>query len=338
VQSVTFPVEAGKYTILDIRTDNKDHTRAKANAEDTINKHPDIACMVGLWAYNPPAILSAVKGAGKEGEIKIVAFDEQIDTLQGVADGDVYGTIVQQPFLFGYRSVEYLAALIRGQDVDVPASGKIYIPHTVIKQDNVAEFRQRVTAIMDGVGEPPPHDREYDTTQPVTVAFITNAVDPFWTLAERGCELAGPALNAEARVLMPPNGQVEEQKRYIEELIAAKCQGMAISPIDPANQVDIINRASESMKVICQDSDAPDTDRLFYLGTSNYLAGRAAGKLVKEACPEGGKVMIFVGKMEVLNAQERSQGVIDELMDAPFPAEFADQSPGDSDSSSVVTE
>jgi ribose transport system substrate-binding protein len=38
--------------------------------------------------------------------------------------------------------------------------------------------------------------------------------------------------------------------------------------------------------------------------------------------------MIFVGKMEVLNAQERSQGVIDELMDAPVPAEFADQMEG----------
>jgi ribose transport system substrate-binding protein len=121
---------------------------------------------------------------------------------------------------------------------------------------------------------------------------------------------------------------VDEQKRYIEELIAGQCQGLAISPIDPANQVDIINRACESMKVICQDSDAPDTERLFYLGTSNYLAGRAAGKLVKEACPDGGKVMIFVGKMEVLNAQERSQGVIDELMDAPFPEEFADQAGG----------
>jgi ribose transport system substrate-binding protein len=324
-RSAKFPIAAGKYTILDIRTDNKDHTRAKANAEDSINKHPDIACMVGLWAYNPPAILSAVQGAGKEGEIKIVAFDEQIDTLQGIADGEIYGTIVQQPFLFGYRSVEYLAALVRGQEVDVPENGKIYIPHSVIKQDNVAEFRQRVSAILDGRGEAPPHDREYETSRPVTVAFITNAVDPFWTLSQRGCELAEPAFNATCHVRMPPNGQVEEQKRYIEELIAARCEGLAVSPIDPANQADILNRACESMKVICQDSDAPDTERLFYLGTSNYLAGRAAGKLVKEACPEGGKVMIFVGKMEVLNAQERSQGVIDELLDAPIPEEFADQ-------------
>jgi ribose transport system substrate-binding protein len=79
----------------------------------------------------------------------------------------------------------------------------------------------------------------------------------------------------------------------------------------------MINQAAAVMPVLCQDSDAPESNRLFYLGTSNYQAGRAAGKLVKQALPEGGKVMIFVGKLEVLNAQERSRGVIEELMDKP---------------------
>lgn len=61
----------------------------------------------------------------------------------------------------------------------------------------------------------------------------------------------------------------------------------------------------------------------FSSGTHNYLAGRAAGKLVKEAIPEGGDVMIFVGMMEQLNAQQRSAGVIDELLDKPIPEDIA---------------
>ena len=89
---------------------------------------------------------------------------------------------------------------------------------------------------------------------------------------------------------------------------------MVISPIDPANQEEMINNACEKMKVITQDSDAPTTNRIFYIGTDNYTAGRQAGELVVKACPEGGKVMVFVGKMEVLNAQERSQGVVDVLL------------------------
>ena len=57
--------------------------------------------------------------------------------------------------------------------------------------------------------------------------------------------------------------------------------------------------------------------RLCFIGMNNYGAGREAGKLVKEAVPEGGKVMIFVGRLEQLNALQRRQGVIDELLDRP---------------------
>lgn len=321
----SFPVEAGKYTVLDIRTDNKDEARAKANVEDTLALHGDVACMVGLWAYNPPQILNAVRGAGKLDQIKIVGFDEHDITLQGIADGEIHGTIVQQPFLFGYKSVEYLSALARGQPVDVPANKMMYVDHAVITKDNVAEFRERVAKMRRGEGEPPPHDRDdYDLSQKVKVAFLTNSVDPFWSLAEEGCKLAAPAFNAECIVYQPPNGSVEEQKRFVEEQITTNCQGLAISPIDPKNQGQVIDQACEKMAVICQDSDAPDTKRKFYLGTSNYLAGRAAGKLVKEAIPDGGKVMIFVGKLEVLNAQERSKGLIDELAGKPLPPEFAE--------------
>ena len=94
--------------------------------------------------------------------------------------------------------------------------------------------------------------------------------------------------------------------------------GIAVSPLDPKNQTEILNKVAEKVKLICHDSDAPESNRLFYLGTNNYLGGRQVGKLIKEALPEGGQIMIFVGKMDVLNAQQRRQGLIDELMDKPI--------------------
>ena len=50
-----------------------------------------------------------------------------------------------------------------------------------------------------------------------------------------------------------------------------------------------------------------------YIGTHNYRAGRAVGELVTKAVPKGGKFAIFVGKMDVANAVERRQGVLDYL-------------------------
>ncbi len=43
--------------------------------------------------------------ANKNGQVKIVCFDENAETLAGVASGDIYGTVVQQPFEFGKQAI-----------------------------------------------------------------------------------------------------------------------------------------------------------------------------------------------------------------------------------------
>jgi ribose transport system substrate-binding protein len=277
--------------------------------------------MVGLWSNNTPMILQALRSSDALGEVAVVGFDEHPDTLAGIREGTVHGTIVQQPYAFGYRSVEWLTTLAKGGTVDVPESGQLFIPHRAITGENVQEFADQIEAIKQGEGPLLSPESELDGSG-VHVAFITNSIDPFWTLAEHGCNRAAEQFGCVVDVQMPPSGTIEEQKRFLETNAANNLDGVAISPIDPDNQVQMINEACESMTVICQDSDAPSSQREFYLGTSNYMAGRAAGKLIKEVVPEGGKVMMFVGKMEVLNAQERSQGIIDELADAPVPPGF----------------
>ncbi len=146
------------------------------------------------------------------------------------------------------------------------------------------------------------------------IVYITNGVDPFWNVAAAGTKAAAKEFNADCEVVMPAKGIVDQQ-RLVETALVRGVDGIAISPIDAKNQVELINRAAQQTKVITQDSDAPDSQRLCFVGMDNYKAGRAAGKLVKEALPEGGALMIFVGRLEQLNAQQRRQGIIDELLD-----------------------
>ena len=134
-------------TILDVRTDNTDLVRAKANAADSLVNFPDLAGMVGLWAYNGPAILSAVKQANKTDKVKIVAFDEQDETLSGIRDGSIYATVVQQPFEFGYRSMEMMSKILNGDKSGVPASKQIFVPTKAIKKDNVDQFTKDLNAL-----------------------------------------------------------------------------------------------------------------------------------------------------------------------------------------------
>ena len=148
------------------------------------------------------------------------------------------------------------------------------------------------------------------------IAFVTNGVDPFWSTAAAGVRAAQKEFGLDCEVLMPPKGAAD-QKRMLEGLLARGVDGIAISPIDAKNMVALLNEAAARCPLITHDSDAPESKRLCFVGMDNYKAGRAAGKLVKEALPAGGKVMLFVGRLEQLNAQQRRQGVIDELMDRP---------------------
>ena len=133
--------------IIDVRTDNTDRVRAKANAADTLVNFPDIAGMVGLWSYNGPAILGAVKEANKVDKVKIVAFDEEDPTLNGIKNGEIYATVVQQPFEFGYRSMELLAKVLNGDKSQIPASKQIFVPTIAVKKADVEEFTKKINSL-----------------------------------------------------------------------------------------------------------------------------------------------------------------------------------------------
>jgi ribose transport system substrate-binding protein len=130
-----------------VRTDDTDTVRAKANAADTLVKYPDISALVGLWNYNGPAILNAVKDAGKVGQVKIVCFDEDDATLAGVKEGSIYATVVQQPYEFGYQSVQLMAKVLGGDRSMIPQDKLKIIPTLVIKKDNVEEFTKKINQL-----------------------------------------------------------------------------------------------------------------------------------------------------------------------------------------------
>lgn len=123
----------GKYKLHKIYTDQPGGEQVckekAANALIELDKEPNV-CMVGLWAYNPPAILSAVKDQKKTGKVKIVGFDENRDTLRGIEDGLIVGTIVQDPFGFGYQAVKAMAEIAKGAKDSGPAVRNV--PHRIV--------------------------------------------------------------------------------------------------------------------------------------------------------------------------------------------------------------
>jgi len=146
------------------------------------------------------------------------------------------------------------------------------------------------------------------------LAFVSNNGANFWTIARRGTEDAVKTLtNVEVLFRIPSTGSAAEQQQILDDLLASGVDGIAVSPVDPANQTEALNRIAEKTLLICVDSDAPDSKRVCYIGTDNVAAGRQAGQLIKQALPNGGKIMVFVGKTDAQNAKERLQGIKDEI-------------------------
>ncbi len=136
--------------LIDVRGDDIDQTRARANVDDVLVANPEVNCMVGFYSYNPPRMYEALRDAGKLGEITVVAFDEDPITLGAVAEGSFAGTVVQQPYEWGYQGSKLIAGFLKGDKSGIPDDGIIIIPGLTLTQDNVKAFEEDFKAKLAG--------------------------------------------------------------------------------------------------------------------------------------------------------------------------------------------
>jgi ribose transport system substrate-binding protein len=140
IEGVKETIKGSKIELVDVRADDIDQTRAKRNVEDTITARPEINCMVGFYSYNTPRIYEALKEAGKIGKVTIIGFDEDAITLGGVKEGTIVGTVVQQPYEWGYQGMKDMAKYLEGDKSFIPANKLIIVPTKIIDKSNVDAF------------------------------------------------------------------------------------------------------------------------------------------------------------------------------------------------------
>lgn len=143
-------VEGSGIELVDVRGDDVDFARARSNVDDVLAANPDIDCMVGFYSYNPPKIYEALQAAGKLGQVTVIAFDEDPITLGAVREGSFAGTVVQDPYQWGYQGMKLMAAYLEGDKSGVPADGLIIVPTKIITKSNVDAFETELKARVGG--------------------------------------------------------------------------------------------------------------------------------------------------------------------------------------------
>jgi ribose transport system substrate-binding protein len=150
IEGIREAIAGSGVELIDVRGDDIDQTRAKRNVEDVLAANPDIDCLVGIYSYNTPRIYEVLKESGQLGEIEVIGFDEDPITLGGVKEGTIVGTVVQDPYQWGYQGMKLMAAYLEGDTSGIPENELIIVPGQVITPDNVDAFAAELTARING--------------------------------------------------------------------------------------------------------------------------------------------------------------------------------------------
>src|SRR4029079_2466190 len=147
------------------------------------------------------------------------------------------------------------------------------------------------------------------SSETLKLAFVTNNTSEFWKIASNGVHKYEAEAKVQVDIKMPANGKTEEQNQILENLVSQGYNAIAVSVVAPKDQTRLLDRIGKKTRLITFDSDAPASERLLYVGTINYEAGRKLGERTVQLLPKGGKVAVFVGFFSAENASQRLSGI-----------------------------
>ncbi len=146
----------------------------------------------------------------------------------------------------------------------------------------------------------------------IKIGVLGKSVHPYWDVVAQGMKEAAKLLDVDATFYVPLTEDISKQIDTLEGWIAMGFDGISFAPSDPDSVVGVIKQAMKlGIPCITQDTDAPQTGRLLYMGTENYTAGVTAGKKMAEILGGKGKVAIGTGSLTAMNSLERIKGFKD---------------------------
>ena len=119
--------------VLDTQYNENDASLAASQFNAVLARNPDISGVFGANLFSALGAGNGVEGAGKAGDVTVIAFDAPQSIVDNISSGLVDAAIAQHPAEIGYFGVMAAYAALTGQSV--PTS--IGTGFTVINADNV---------------------------------------------------------------------------------------------------------------------------------------------------------------------------------------------------------
>ncbi|SEK49927.1 ABC transporter substrate-binding protein [Streptacidiphilus jiangxiensis] len=133
-----FTEEMAKYPnikVLPTLYDNDLPATAASQIQSTLAAHPDLG---GVFAGNTntgQGVATGLSQAGKQGQVKVAAFDAEPDEITALKNGTLQVLVAQDPAAIGTQAVDQLAAALAGK----PVQASIGTTMVAITKDNLSD-------------------------------------------------------------------------------------------------------------------------------------------------------------------------------------------------------
>ncbi len=145
------------------------------------------------------------------------------------------------------------------------------------------------------------------------VFVAANLQVPYWQTAGAGFSKAAAQMKVRTDYLGPNNYDPKAERDALEKAVQQKATGILLGVTDPALLKDGIDKAvAAGIPVVTMDSDAPASQRLFFIGTNNYQVGLTGGQRLAQELKGKGNVVVFT-MPDQHNMQDRLRGYRDAL-------------------------
>jgi ribose transport system substrate-binding protein len=110
----------------------------------TLSVHPDLAAVFTLNGGDAQGVVTALREAGKQDQVKFISGDAQPFQVDELKKGEVAELLLHKPFEIGERGVEQALAALKGQPVRTESTTSIVVA-TAANVDNpdVAKYLYR---------------------------------------------------------------------------------------------------------------------------------------------------------------------------------------------------
>jgi ribose transport system substrate-binding protein len=177
--------------------------------------------------------------------------------------------------------------------------------------------------------------------KPLTFVFVPKVVHPWYDVVKAGAdkavaELKGEGIQVEVIWDSPPQADVSDHNRRIETNIGRHPDGLAVSCLDPASNVQLLGEAREAgVNLVTFDTFcAEDFDFIGHRG--DFQDGYDLAEFLAERIGDEGKVGILAGSLTARNHAERVRGFKEAIVKHPN-IQIAFEQPDDDDLEKAVT-